>query len=362
MTSLLETAKAVGGEFLFPLRTPSVVLQIVVFAMFLSLALALASLPPNAFLILIWILIMMLLVAVLPYFLRSLMTYLEARARGSRPEVSGVEQFSWFSNAWSLFPIVPLGIAGAAITRTALNGNDVGAWAVLAGTIVLLPAILCVLAITHSPLQSINPLSWWKLLDRMGPSYLVAPMVIGVLLAAYKVIPGLPVFFDVSVLLYLSFVLFGACGAAIRPFNVVDDVEIVPDETAGEERRRLHDDAQREKLLTHAYGFASRGNATGAVDLVVSSIAEDRNPVAARDWYFGQMMRWDDTFAALKLAQRVLHDMLAGGEEIAAVKLMMRCRMEDRAFRPLPDDLPAAVRAARNCANPELADALSRGN
>ncbi len=358
MTQFAETLNAVLREFLFPLRVPSVVLQIIAIAFLLSSALALAALPPSALLILIWILTAIALVVVLPYFLKSLMSYLECRARDRRPQVAGIEQFSLFDNLWSLFPAVLVSIAGWAMHWAILGDRSGVFWLVLVVTTAVLPAVLTVLSITHSPLQSVNPLSWWTLLHRMGPSYAVVPGAAAVLFAVSLMLPDVPVFYDVILLLYLAFVLFGACGAATRPFDIIDDIEIAPDEAAGEERRQTRSDAQREKLLTHAYGFASRGNAAGAIDLLMDSSARESDPIAARDWYFNRMLRWEDNFAALKLAQTIVHDYLAAGENVAAVKLILRCRLLDPRFVPLSDDFDAAITAAEACMNQELAKTL----
>ncbi|MDJ0759810.1 MAG: hypothetical protein QNJ19_10445 [Woeseiaceae bacterium] len=359
MTQLAETLRAVTRELVFPLRVLSVVLQVFVVTLLLSFALALAAMPPSALVILIWILTAIALVVVMPYFLRSLMDYLECRARDRRPQVAGIERFAWFDNTWSLFPVVLISAAGWGMYRSVLVDSAAGFWLIVVAMLALLPAVLSVLAITHSPLQSINPLSWWKLMHRMGPSYAVVPVVVALLLAIYVVLPDVPAFYDVLLLLYLAFVVFGACGAAIRPFDIIDNVEIAPDETAGEERRRTQSDAQREKLLAHAYGFASRGNTAGAVDFLVSSSADEADPIAAREWYFSRMLNWEDKFAALKLAQTILHEHLAAGHDIAAVKLMLRCRLLDPRFAPQSGDLDAAIDAAEACQNSDLAKILS---
>ena len=42
------------------------------------------------------------------------------------------------------------------------------------------------------------------------------------------------------------------------------------------------------------------------------------------------------------------------GEQVEAVKLMLRCRLVNAAFRPLPEDAALALDAARHCQNDEL--------
>jgi hypothetical protein len=59
-------------------------------------------------------------------------------------------------------------------------------------------------------------------------------------------------------------------------------------------------------------------------------------------------------------AQQYLGRLLEAGDQVAAVKLMLRCRLVDEAFRPLSADLPRAIAAAEARNNRELAEALSR--
>jgi len=60
------------------------------------------------------------------------------------------------------------------------------------------------------------------------------------------------------------------------------------------------------------------------------------------------------------LAQQYLGRLLEAGEQVGAVKLMLRCRLIDETFRPLRADLPEAIAAAEACRNAELAAVLSR--
>ena len=44
-----------------------------------------------------------------------------------------------------------------------------------------------------------------------------------------------------------------------------------------------------------------------------------------------------------------------------ALKVILRCRLIDAQFRPFPEDVPAAIEAAENSGNIELATVLKRG-
>ena len=67
------------------------------------------------------------------------------------------------------------------------------------------------------------------------------------------------------------------------------------------------------------------------------------------------MLTWDNTLPALFFAQHNVRDHLQHGEQVPAVKLIMRCRLIDSQFRPFPEDLEAAILAAEASDNPALA-------
>ncbi|MBT8101185.1 MAG: membrane protein insertion efficiency factor YidD [Gammaproteobacteria bacterium] len=117
---------------------------------------------------------------------------------------------------------------------------------------------------------------------------------------------------------------------------------------------------QRTKVLNHAYGFVSRGNRAGGLEHIYGWLHEDPDPGAAWSWFFEQMMRWENHDAALVYAQRYLGELLLAGREMQAVKLLLRMRLVNESFRPLPEDLELSIAAARKTGNDALGDALRR--
>jgi putative membrane protein insertion efficiency factor len=111
----------------------------------------------------------------------------------------------------------------------------------------------------------------------------------------------------------------------------------------------------RRKVLNHAYGFISRDNRDGGLRHIFDWIEEDPDPAGAWAWFFDRMLRWEDQRPALYYARHYIRDHLRHGEDVPAVKLIMRCRLVDEQFRPFPEDLPAAIAACESCNNPELA-------
>lgn len=110
----------------------------------------------------------------------------------------------------------------------------------------------------------------------------------------------------------------------------------------------------RDAVLNHAYGFVSRGNRAGGLKHIYLCIADDPNPDHAWAWFHKRMLSWELTDAVLEFSQQYLKRMLYRDESVAAVKLMLRCRLINEMFRPLPEDRPQALIAAEHCRNEEL--------
>jgi len=303
---------------------------------------------------------LLLLLLVIPAVIRYQMVVLEARAMGVTPATPELGLFNWFGKSWTLFPVF---VAFFFIWATIASGHYFGtAWAILPVLFasVFFPASIAVLAITHSPLQSLSPVALGRLWNRCGGTFWMATvfLVIASWLAAEA--ESLPAMLANLMQLLLSFAFFSLVGSLIEPYGLVEDIEIPasPDQREDEVWRDLQKD--RENVLSHAYGFISRDNRAGGFKHLFDDIEMDPDPVAAWAWYFERMLRWEDQRPALLFAQHYLHDQLTHGEHGPAVKLIMRCRHIDEQFRPLPEDLAAAIAAAEARGNAELVAILSR--
>lgn len=122
------------------------------------------------------------------------------------------------------------------------------------------------------------------------------------------------------------------------------------------EREQSADELLRErtKVLNHAYGFISRDNRAGGLDHVYQRIVIDPNPDSAWAWFLNQMLLWEVSDAALDFSQQYLRRLLYKEDHVAAVKLMLRCRLINESFQPLAEDRPLALVAAEHCQNDEL--------
>jgi hypothetical protein len=154
--------------------------------------------------------------------------------------------------------------------------------------------------------------------------------------------------------------VFSVIGSLIEPYGLMEDVSI-PDSLEPDEEAIAGDlEKVRVEVLTHAYGFVSRGNREGGFKHITDWIAKDPDVVAAWAWFFDRMMGWEQKEHALFFAQQYVHDMLQHGEKIPALKVIMRCRLVNEQFRPLREDMPAAIAAAESSGNIELATVLKR--
>lgn len=282
-------------------------------------------------------------------------------ANGRAPDALDAEYFSWIGNLWSLFPLLlAIGIGVASYQATAAWGVT-GTWVVFIVAVAVWPASLAVLVITHSVLQAVNPIALFNIYERAGASFLVAPAYILALSLIIAELAPLPVWAAIGIALFMMFSVASLTGSLIAPSRLTEDVYIP--EALEPDQRQISGDLQklREATLAHAYGFVSRDNREGGFTHLFDAIAEDPDPVGAWDWYLKSMFQWEDSVHALFFAQRYIHDALAHGEDVRALKVILRCQHENERFRPLREDVPGLIAAAERSGNTELAEVLRRG-
>jgi hypothetical protein len=332
-------------EITFPARSLACVLAMAGFFLLMTLA-------SSAGLLGLW-----LAAIVLPALFRYLIITAEARAAGHDVDPPGIEFFSLASNGWSLFPVLPV-LFFAWLIYSAAQVSSALAIGVGLLALAVFPAMMAVLVITHSPMQSLNPVALLRLVNAVGPAYLYAPLLaVSVIWIPYALgsIPGL---LQSAIELYLAFAFYSVTGALLREKNLVADIDIPlsDDVAAGQDEARLN--RERMATLNHAYALAGRGNRAGALAHIEKWLADDPYPDAARDWFMKNLLAWEQPDFALFFAQHHLRWLLDEGDALRAVKLILRCRLENAAFRPLDDDLPQAIAAAYRCNNSELAEEL----
>ena len=109
------------------------------------------------------------------------------------------------------------------------------------------------------------------------------------------------------------------------------------------ERTRL--DSERKGVLSHAYGFISRGNRAGGIHHIEKYLeeSEGRHPTAGI-WFFKEMTEWDHPDAALAFGRDLIGRLLRAGFAPEARKILLQCKQLDERFLPRPEDqIPLAT-------------------
>ena len=343
-------------EFLTPAIVPPVLFALILFYILFEIA----SFGRMFGLVIALVLAAQLIVFVLPALLRYLMVILEARAYGREPEALDINLLSWVGNLWTLFPIVHVAAFVYVVYVTASYFGGAAALSVAVAYAMFLPASLIILAVSHSALASLNPVTIFELVKRCGFVYLIGPAFV---MAATWIVIRINVAFNSDMLtefisFYLIFAAFAVFGGMVRPLKLQRELDIPNPVTIDEKTERDRTLLERTMVLNHAYGIVSRGNRAQGLKHIYKALADDPDDAAAWAWFFENMLRWEYPEAALAFAQQYVHELLSYGENVKAVKIMMRCRMVNAAFKPLFEDLDLAAAAAEECHNEELASFL----
>lgn len=301
-----------------------------------------------------------LLFLILPALFRYLMVLLSWRARGLETPTLEVDHLYWFGNAWSIFPalIAVLLAFGLYAVNTRYGIQWAAVLAIVA--IAVMPASLAVLVVTRSPIQSLNPRDVAAVIGRCGGAYWITPtfIVLAIMIIAWLLREDVVAAVRNFVALYLLFATFALIGGVIRKENLMLEAGIPDPILPDEAEVQIELDKQRRNVLGHAYGFISRGNRAGGFKHIEGWLRQDPDPRSGWEWFFQQMLRWENKDPALLFGQSYLSQLLKDGDRVSAVKVMMRCRLENERFVPLSDDMESAIEAAEDCGDQELATFL----
>ena len=153
--------------------------------------------------------------------------------------------------------------------------------------LLLFPAMMMVLVITHSPLQAINPSALYRVITELGWTYLLAPLA-GILLVMVTVLDSLlHAWLAWFVALFAMASFYCVIGALLDNTGLLADIDISdawdPDENdptvvASQLEKR------RTAILNHAYGLMSRGNRDGGLQHIQTWLANDEE--AGWSWFF----------------------------------------------------------------------------
>ena len=276
----------------------------------------------------------------LPAYLRYLLYLLEARANGKSAPVPEITMFNPADNFWSLTPLILIAVgiwAGILlVSYIALFGVMLIGVAIL----VVVPASMGVLAVTHSPAGSLNPVAMVQLIRVCGAGYFVVPAtqiaMSGLFVAAYQA--GVPLFLIDLGTSYQIVLLFTMTGAVLFANDVAIQVDIEDplEPTADKLAEDLNQERQR--VANHAYGFISRGNRDGGFAHIRQWLEQETYRDEAYQWFFQEMLKWESRVPALFFAQGYLRQLLIWNMDREALKLISRCLHEDPQWLPKQED------------------------
>ena len=278
-------------------------------------------------------------------FMGYLMKLLEARANGREAPPFDAELMALIGNGWGLFPLVILVFLGWLQFAVGQKYSPGAALLVVFLSSLFFPASLGVLSITRSPLQGLNPVALVRFIQSSGMDYLLLIVTVeSVSIVLYLLQQsGTPPFLLHLGLIYLAFLTYSMTGAIVSRHRLTDDVHIPAPLTATTVQNRQELLKERQGIMTHAYGFISRGNRAGGLAHIQAQIDGEEDQDEAHSWFFNQMLKWEKPDAALFFAQTYLHRLLVQQRELAVLKLLSQCLHADSLFRPAADDLDDAI-------------------
>lgn len=283
-------------------------------------------------------------VILVPALWRYYLMLLEARAHGKSAPVAGIETFNPIDNFWSLTPLVliALSIWGSVVLHRQVSPLAGQAFAL--ALVAVLPASAAVLALTRSPFEALDPRAITRMIVACGPAYVLAPaslLLSGTIVGVLEAV-GAPGIVVIAATYYAMFLLFTLTGSLLFERNVQISISIPEPLQPAEDLVNDRRVRARRGVLTHAYGFFARDNRSGAMAHLLDALQREAHDDDAWRWYLGEMFKWESKDGALMFAQVCLHRLLQEERDVAAVKLILRCLLEDPRFRPLPDDRDAA--------------------
>jgi len=299
-------------------------------------------------------------IIIVPAWFRYLVSLLEERANGRPAPVASIETFSFWDSFWALTPIIPLALLIWAGIWLGEAGYGPANWLLGIFALFVLPASLGVLAVTHSPFESLNPLAISRLIRACGGAYFTIPVALIVLTLVFEFLGrfGLPRLVTELADSYLFVLLFTLTGAVLYDNDIAGEVRLdLPaadvDCDTDEELER-----DRQRVANHAYGFISRGNREGGFAHILERVRVEPDASEAATWFFNEMMRWESKDAALFYAQSCLSHFLHHEEDQRALKLMSSCLHQDPRWKPSTGDRQHAVELAERYGREDLARLL----
>lgn len=299
---------------------------------------------------------LLLFIATLIPFLGYLMKLLEARAYDRDAPAFDAELMAFVGNGRAILPLFIAVLFGWSLFALSQKFPIEMVLPIAVVFVVIFPASLAVLSITRSPLQALSPISIARFIQMTSADYLLLIITMAIVVASLYGLRefGTPEFLLRFGLIYALVLLYSLTGELVSSHRVQEEVDIPPPlaETPSQTEEKLI--AERERTVSHAYGFASRGNRAGGLAHIQTHIDDESDRDGAYHWFFNKMLKWEDTDAALFFAQSWLHILLSQERDAEALKVMSQCFHANPRFRLATDDRDAAIELAERQGRTDL--------
>jgi len=295
-------------------------------------------------------------IIIVPAWFRYMVNLLEERANGRSAPVPSIETFSFWDSNWALTPLALIALLIWAEIVLWATGYSTFGWALWVVATFILPASLGVLAVTHSPIQSLSPIAIFSLIRACGAAYFLVPAVLILMFAILAIFDRLgvpPVVLQLAAS-YVFILMFTLTGTVLYENDIAGAVHIdVQDYRQGDDPN-AELDKERQRVADHAYGFISRGNRDGGFAHIMDWIKSEQDISAAATWFFNEMMSWESKDAALIYGQTCFAHFLHHEEDRRALKLMSSCLHQDSRWKPATEDRQHALELAERYGREDL--------
>ncbi|MEQ8206467.1 MAG: hypothetical protein RIA65_09850 [Woeseia sp.] len=296
----------------------------------------------------------------LPAALRYLLALIEERAVRRPLPVAATEHFMLFSQPRRLF--AALLVAGWLALFSAVDRISPLAawWFVIPLVAVMLPLQFSLLALTDSPVQSVNPVALARLLRRLLPDWLwLAPLLlIAVLSLRSFAAVDEGGYWSLLLALYWLLVVANVCGLLLTRIDIAAETDIALPLPITPDRQAALDDRQQQKVLSHAYALLSRGNLDGGFAHLQEYADGAYEPLLVQLAFFNAMLGWSLPDVPLHYARELLPRLLDEGQHAIALKVTVQCLHRNGRFRPRPEDLPRLLAVAAQAGHEDVQRAL----
>jgi hypothetical protein len=231
-----------------------------------------------------------------------------------------------------------VGVGFAALVLVTVGGYvalhylamDAAAQLLLAASLLALPGIIALLAVTRAFSAALNPIRVLGAIAGMGHRYAVC-LVGAVALVALIWLAQSRGGFWYFPLVYGLFLYAWLIGNSVYARRNVLGVNAPKSPEARAAREQGATIAIRNAVLTHAYGFAAHGNRAGALKYIDAYLTKEEDTLEARLWMLNETSRWENVDTARELGSRLIGYCEAQGYGAEAARVRRQCEHLDAA-------------------------------